>query len=65
MFTGIVEEIGTVKAARPGQLLIAAKKVLEDTRPGDSVAVNGVCLTATALAPDYFSVDVSVLSVNL
>ncbi|MCK5653625.1 MAG: riboflavin synthase [Dehalococcoidia bacterium] len=58
MFTGIVEEIGTVRAARPGQLLIAAQKVLEDTRPGDSVAVNGVCLTATALAPDSFSVDV-------
>ena len=58
MFTGIVEEIGTVRAARPGQLLIAAQKVLEDTRPGDSVAVNGVCLTATALALDYFSVDV-------
>ena len=58
MFTGIVEEVSKVRAARPGQLTIAAQKVLEDTRPGDSIAVNGVCLTVTALAPDYFSVDV-------
>ena len=58
MFTGIVEEIGSVRAARPGQLTITAQKVLDDTRPGDSIAVNGVCLTVTELAPDYFSVDV-------
>ena len=58
MFTGIVEEIGSIRAARPGQLLIAAQKVLEDTRPGDSIAVNGVCLTVTEFAPDYFSVEV-------
>jgi riboflavin synthase len=56
MFTGIVEEIGTVRAARPGKLEIAALKVLEDTRPGDSIAVNGVCLTVTALSHDSFSV---------
>jgi len=58
MFTGIVEEIGSVRATRPGQLTITAQKVLDDTRPGDSIAVNGVCLTVTELAPDYFSVDV-------
>ena len=58
MFTGIVEEIGSVRAARPGQLTITAQKVLEDTGPGDSIAVNGVCLTVTEFAPDYFSVDV-------
>lgn len=58
MFTGIVEEIGTVRATRPGKLEIAALKVLEDTRPGDSIAVNGVCLTVTALPSDSFSVEV-------
>ena len=58
MFTGIVEEIGTVRAARPGQLAIAAQKVLEDTTLGDSIAVNGVCLTVTALSTDSFSIDV-------
>jgi riboflavin synthase len=58
MFTGIVEEIGNITAARPGKLEVAAQKVLEDTRPGDSMAVNGVCLTVTALPPDSFSVEV-------
>ncbi|MQY54998.1 MAG: riboflavin synthase [Dehalococcoidia bacterium] len=58
MFTGIVEEVGKVRAARPGQLTIAAQKVLEDTKLGDSIAVNGVCLTVTEVSPDSFSVDV-------
>jgi len=58
MFTGIVEEIGKVRAARRGQLTVAAQKVLEDTKLGDSIAVNGVCLTVTGLSPDSFSVDV-------
>jgi hypothetical protein len=58
MFTGIVEEVGKVRAARPGQLTIAAQRVLEETKLGDSIAVNGVCLTVTALSTDSFSVDV-------
>jgi riboflavin synthase len=58
MFTGLIEEIGSVRAARPGKLEIAAQKVLEDTRLGDSIAVNGVCLTVTALSPDSLSVEV-------
>ncbi len=58
MFTGIVEEVGNVRASRPGQLTVAAQKVLEDTKPGASIAVNGVCLTVTELSPDSFSVDV-------
>jgi len=58
MFTGIVEEVGTVRAAGPGRLTIAAQKVLEDTKKGDSMAVNGVCLTVTELSPDSFSADV-------
>ena len=39
MFTGIIEELGKVRAAPPGQLIIAAQKVLEDTKLGDSVAM--------------------------
>ena len=62
MFTGIVEEIGVVKAIAKGthsiKLSIKAKKVLENTQLGDSIAVNGVCLTVTFLASDYFIADV-------
>lgn len=62
MFTGIVEEIGTVKQIRRGQhsavLMIHAQKVLRDTKVGDSIAVNGICLTVTELSSDYLSVDV-------
>ena len=58
MFTGIVEEVGTVRAARPGRLTIVAQKVLEDTKPGDSIAVNGACLTVVELWGDSFSVDI-------
>jgi len=58
MFTGIVEEVGTVKAVSPTRLTVAARKVLDDTRLGDSIAVNGVCLTATELSSDLFAVEV-------
>lgn len=62
MFTGIVEEIGVVKAIAKGthsiKLSIKSKKVLENTQLGDSIAVNGVCLTVTFLASDYFIADV-------
>jgi riboflavin synthase len=58
MFTGIIEEIGTVKSAQPGKLTIAAKKTLDETRVGDSIAINGACLTVTALDKEAFSIDV-------
>ena len=49
MFTGIIEEMGTVKSIRRGAassiLTFGATTVLEDAREGDSIAVNGVCLT--------------------
>ena len=49
MFTGIVEEIGAVRTvvsgSEWGSLSIGARQVLEDTRRGDSIAVNGVCLS--------------------
>ena len=62
MFTGIVEETGTVASVRKGinsaVLTVYAKKVLEGTKLGDSIAVNGVCLTVTALSDSSFSADV-------
>lgn len=45
MFTGIIEEIGTIREVRSGKLKISASTVLEGTKVGDSIAVNGVCLT--------------------
>ena len=58
MFSGIVEEVGKVISAAPGKLTIGAGKVLQGTVPGDSIAVNGVCLTVTKLTSDSFTVDV-------
>lgn len=62
MFTGIIEEIGTVKNILKGshsiKLAISAKKVLQDTVLGDSIAVNGVCLTVTAMGGNNFTADV-------
>ncbi len=62
MFTGIVEEVGAVERIEKGRhsavLTIQAKKILEDLKIGDSVAVNGVCLTATSLNAHGFTADV-------
>lgn len=62
MFTGIIEEIGKIsnikRGARSAILSIQASKVLEDAHLGDSIAVNGVCLTVTALNGDVFTADV-------
>lgn len=58
MFTGIVEEIGVVKAIHSGQLHILASEVLKGTVPGDSISVNGTCLTATTIQDKMFIVDV-------
>jgi len=58
MFTGIVEEIGIVKEASRDRLTFEACKVLEGTKVGDSIAVNGVCLTVVSLENRGFSVNV-------
>ncbi len=58
MFTGIVEEKGTVQKISQNQICIKAEKVLEGTRLGDSIAVNGVCLTVTKLSGGGFCADV-------
>lgn len=58
MFTGIIEEVGTIKSATPKGLTIAASRVLEGTTPGDSISVNGACLTVTHLGDGAFTVDI-------
>ena len=62
MFTGIVEEMGVIKSIRKGAssavLEIQAQVVLEDVHIGDSIAVNGVCLTATTFTPTTVTADV-------
>lgn len=62
MFTGIIEEIGKIKSITRGSRSVAlevqAKKVLEDTKVGDSIATNGVCLTVTSLTGAGFRADV-------
>ena len=62
MFTGIVEELGVVKELAvtdvSGVITIRARKVLEGTHMGDSIAVNGICLTVVAMRADSFTADV-------
>ncbi len=58
MFTGIVEEIGIVKETRRDHLAFEAHRVIEGTKAGDSIAVNGVCLTVVSLGDRGFGVDV-------
>lgn len=62
MFTGIIEEVGVLKQIKHGEkssiLTVQAKKVLNDTNVGDSIATNGVCLTVVKLNNDSFEADV-------
>ncbi|MBR4719332.1 MAG: riboflavin synthase [Lachnospiraceae bacterium] len=62
MFTGIIEELGTVRDIKingnSGQISIAASRVINATKVGDSIAVNGICLTVTRLVSDGFTADV-------
>jgi riboflavin synthase len=58
VFTGIVEEIGRVTSAQPGNLVITASRVLQGMEVGGSIAVNGVCLTVTSFDSNSFSVDI-------
>lgn len=63
MFTGLVEEVGKIAAVAPLErgvrLTVACRLVLEGTSVGDSLAVSGVCLTATSVGADAFTADVS------
>ena len=62
MFTGIIEEVGAIdrisRGARSAHLRVSCQVVTEGTRPGDSIAVNGVCLTATHVERGGFEADV-------
>ena len=62
MFTGLVEEVGVLRSVRRGAhssvLSIGAREILDGLKIGDSVAVNGVCLTATAVDSGGFTADV-------
>ncbi len=58
MFTGIVEEVGRVTSVPPSNLVIAAGQVLQGIEGGQSIAVNGVCLTVTDFSVNSFSVDI-------
>ncbi|HEX6044247.1 MAG TPA: riboflavin synthase [Pyrinomonadaceae bacterium] len=63
MFTGIIEELGAVRSVEMrgenARIVISARIVTEGTNHGDSIAVNGVCLTALDIQPDSFAADVS------
>ncbi|CEG21677.1 Riboflavin synthase [Planococcus massiliensis] len=62
LFTGIVEEVGTISSVQPKtqalELTIACSLILEDMKRGDSIAVNGVCLTVSSFAKQSFTADV-------
>lgn len=62
MFTGIIEEVGQVENLNmtgvSGKIAIHGKTILQDVNIGDSIAVNGVCLTVTSLGSDYFCADI-------
>lgn len=62
MFTGIIEEVGLIRHIARGRdsavLTIGATTVLEGTKLGDSIAVDGICLTVTSMGTDYFTADV-------
>ena len=62
MFTGIVEEMGKVKSISYGsssiKLSIECLSILEEVKVGDSIAVNGICLTVTKLGTNWFTADV-------
>ena len=61
MFTGIIEELGRVRSVEPRgegvRIVVEARAVMEGTREGDSIAVNGVCLTAVDVRNDSFAAD--------
>ncbi|MDO4735255.1 MAG: riboflavin synthase [Lachnospiraceae bacterium] len=61
MFTGLIEETGTLQNLNRGSascvLKVGCREVLENTKIGDSIAVNGVCLTVTSLGSNYFTAD--------
>lgn len=68
MFTGIIEEMGKIKEVRKSNnnftLSIEARDILKNVRVGDSISVNGVCLTVTSFSTTVFTVDVMPETLN-
>lgn len=58
MFTGIIEELGTLKSLNGGRIEINCAKILEDIKIGESISTNGICLTVTDFAENFFAADV-------
>ncbi len=62
MFTGLIEEIGTIKSIKKGaksaEISILGDLVTKDTHIGDSIAVNGICMTVTSISENIFTADV-------
>jgi len=58
MFTGLIEETGSLAARHASRLVFAARAVLADAGVGDSIAVNGCCLTVVELGPGWWGADV-------
>ena len=59
MFTGIIEEIGIVKSVKSKVITIEANKIFDDLKLGDSVAVNGTCLTISSFSNKIFNADIT------
>ncbi len=68
MFTGLIEEVGKVKSINRKydglQIQVQAEKILEDVKIGDSISINGVCLTVVSIGEGSFSFDVSQETLN-
>jgi riboflavin synthase len=68
MFTGIIEELGSVESIAPteggARMTVSASIVTKDSRDGDSIAVNGVCLTALDVSPSSFAADLSQVTLD-
>jgi riboflavin synthase len=58
VFTGIVEEIGIIRETHPGTLVVSASIVMSDLRVGDSISIDGICLTVTKRTETTFTVNV-------
>ena len=59
MFTGIIEELGKVQEINSNKITVKCGTVIKDAKLGDSIAVNGVCLTVVEILPDGFVADIS------
>ena len=60
MFTGIIEEIGIVKSIKSKVITIEANKIFDDLKLGDSVAVNGTCLTISSFSNKIFNIFIQI-----